>query len=179
MRTHSLATALLCLPLAAACGTSESGTRQATAHTDAGYASLGSGQAEAALESFGEALTLLDPGEPGFERAATGELEALLEVDPGQARDRFLYLARILPKFGEPRDFEGVTHKLMSAGEPELALTSLTAGLEAHLGDPALESLLDQVLVAVENATSDDEATREAKAALDDLESLGYAGGKG
>lgn len=177
MRTHLYLSALFSLSLLASCGSSEAGALKATAHTDAGYASLGAGQYEAARESFDKALAYLDPGDPGFERAAMGEIDALIQLDAGQARDRFLDLARRFPALADARDFESVTHKLTTAGESVAAIAVLDAGLLAHPADPDLEALLERVQDLAEQAAR--EGSGDAEEAMRALSTMAYVGGKG
>jgi len=163
-------TGLLALPLLAGCGDTDAGAADPTRLADAGYASLGSSDFEGALDDFERALGALEPGAPGFVRAAMGKVEALIHLDAGRARDEFLALAAGYPDAVGTREFKTVGGKLTSEKRFEEAISVLHAGLEAYAEDPGLQAMLDRVAEESERAGD--------AGALDALRGLGYLGSK-
>jgi len=159
---------LLTLPLLTACGGDGAGggSGDPKGLTDAGYASLGTSDFDGALSDFQKALAALEPGAPGFVRAAMGEVDALIHIDPGQARDKFLELARSYPDAIGSREFSTVGGKLTSEGKYTEAIDVLDAGLKIFTEDPKLIAVLAKVREAAEKAGD--------TSALKSLEGLGY-----
>jgi hypothetical protein len=93
MKTFATTALALALTLfAAGCGSSD-----AKSLISDGHASLGSGDANAALEHFQEALGRLGHDDADYVEAKLGEIEALIALDTTKAKDEFLVLANALP----------------------------------------------------------------------------------
>jgi len=161
---------LLSLPLLVGCGDSGTSSGDPTTLTDGGYASLNSGNYDEALGSFQQALQGLEPGAPGFVRAAMGEIEALIHVDAKQAEDKFLQLAQSFPDSVGAREYKNIGGKLTSEKKYTEALAILDVGRKAHVEDPDFDVMI---------ATVKEKALETGDAgAMKALEGLGYLGGR-
>ena len=162
---HAGLAGLLTLPLLTGCG-GDAGGGSPSEMTDAGYASLGSSDFQGALTSFEGALANIEPGGEGFIRAAMGEVEALIHIDAGQARDKFLALAQSYPDAIESRQYKTVAGQMTSEKKFTEAIAVLDSGLQTYAEDPSLMALLERVKEEAEKAGD--------TGALSALEGLGY-----
>ena len=165
LRTRALGLLALSLPLAlAACG---GGSADPKAATDAGYAALGSGDAQAAVDHFAQALGTLKPGDPGYKRARMGEIEAKVALVPETAAQSFLDFARSQPDQVAADDFHKVGSQLSARGAYSPAVDVLHAGLERFAKDAKLDAAMKLTEDAVVESGDD--------AVLKKLAGLGYA----
>jgi hypothetical protein len=156
----TLALAALCLTLPlASCG---GGGGDPASLTNDGYASLGSGDHQGALESFEKALAGLDANAPEYMRAKMGEIEALTHLDADRAKDALLGLG---DRAGES-EYSKVASNLTVEGHFMQAIDVLDAGVKKYGESPKLKALLDKVKAEAEKSGSSD--------ALDKLKGLGY-----
>lgn len=152
----------LCLALSlslAACG---GGGGDPTQLTNDGYQALNSGDHAAAVKSFEAALSGLEAGTPDFQRAKMGEIQALIHLDAGRARDQFLMHAEAF----DAKAYETVGSQLTTAKEFEEAIAVLDAGMKRFTENPKLQALIDEVKAAAEKSGD--------AGALDSLKGLGY-----
>jgi hypothetical protein len=167
LRARAAGLLALSLPLVlAACG---GGSADPKAATDAGYAALGSGDAQTAVDHFAEALGALEPTDPGYKRARMGEIEAKIGLAPDAAASSFLEYSKSQPEQLEPGDYRKVGVQLSDRKALKAAVDVLDAGLSRFADDPKLKEAMDLTVAAAE--TSGDTS------ALDALRSLGYLGG--
>lgn len=165
-RARSIGLLALSIPLVlAGCG----GSADPKAATDAGYAALGSGDAQAAVDHFAEALGALKPTDPGYKRARMGEIEAKVGLAPEAAAGSFLEYSKTQPEQLEAGDYRKVGVQLSDRKALKAAVDVLDAGLKRFAGDPKLKEAMDLTVAAAE--TSGDTS------ALDALRGLGYIGG--
>lgn len=156
----------LSLPLVlGACG---GGSADPKAATDAGYAALGSGDAQGAVDHFAEALGALEPTDPGYKRARMGEIEAKVGLAPDAAANSFLEYSKSHPEQLEAGDYRKVGVQLSDRKALKVAVDVLDAGLKRFPGDPKLKEAMELTVAAAE--TSGDTS------ALDALRGLGYIG---
>ena len=157
---------LLSLPLLVSCGNDGGASGDTTALTDGGYASLNTGDYTGALGSFEKALAAIEPGQPGFDRAAMGEVEALIHVDATRAQEKFLQLATSFPDTIGARQYKTIGGKMTSEKKYVEAIAVLDAGLKAFGEDPDFPILI---------ATVQEQASKAGDAdAMKALEGLGY-----
>ena len=173
---HLHAASLLALPLLFACGSAAGNEHNPTALTDAGYAALGTSDWVGAGEQFERALALLEPGGAGFLRAALGEVEALVHMDPDLAEQRFLTLATSHPESVGPREFTTIGGLLAYEQQYTQAIAVVAAGLETRPGQARLTGVLDRIHEQLTSAQAAEDGG--ATEALDALSSMGYLGGK-
>src|SRR6187402_1900358 len=141
LRTRALGLLALSLPLAlAACG---GGPADPKAATDAGYAALGSGDAQAAVDHFAQALGTLKPGDPGYNRARMGEIEAKVGFAPDAAAASFLEYSKAQPEQLEAGDYRKVGVQLSDRKALKAAVDVLDAGLKRFAGDPKLKEAME------------------------------------
>ena len=155
--TLALAALFLTLPLCS-CG---GGSGDPGSLTNDGYAALGSGDHQGALDSFQSALAGLDPAAPEFMRAKMGEIEALTHLDADGARDALIGMG---DQAGEA-EYSKVAGNLTAERHFSQAIDVLDAGIKRHGESPKLKALLDKVRV---------EAEKSDPAALEKLKGLGY-----
>ena len=163
---HAGLVGLLALPLMVSCGGDGGASGDPTALTDGGYASLNTGDYTGALGSFEQALAAIEPGQPGFERAAMGEVEALIYVDAPRAQEKFLQLATSFPDTIGARQYKTVGGKMTSEKKFVEAIAVLDAGLKAYGEDPEFPALIAKVQEQASKAGDGD--------AMKALEGLGY-----
>lgn len=138
------------------------------ASTDAGYAALGRGEADSALDHFVDALDALAPGDPGFARARMGAVEAKARLRPDTAADSFLAWSRAHPEQVSAADHHRVGALLASLSAFDPAIDVLSAGRARFPEDAKLDAALDALTEAA--ARHGDERI------LARLEGLGYVG---
>ena len=154
------ALALRSLPLlAASCG---GGGGSPAELTNRGYQTLNGGDPGGALTTFREALAGLEPSNPDYLRAKMGEVEALIQVNPEEARDVFLRLGSQV----DDGHYTTVASKMTSAKAYEPAITVLDVGVKRFGESPKLLEMLKRVREEAEK--SGDEGALKA------LEGLGY-----
>lgn len=163
---HAGLAGLLALPLMVSCGDDGGVSGDPTALTDGGYASLNTGDFTGALSSFEQALAAIEPGQPGFNRAAMGEIEALIHVDAARAQEKFLQLATSFPDAIGARQYKTVGRKLTNEKKFVEAIAVLDAGLKAFTEDPDFAVLIATVKEQASKAGDGD--------AMKELEGLGY-----
>lgn len=155
----------LILPLAlTACG----GSADPKAATDAGYAALGSGDAEKAVDHFASALGAMQPGDAGYKRARMGEVEAKVQLAPEAAATSFLEYAKTQPDQVAAEDYRKVGTQLSARKALTAAVNVLHAGLLRFEGNAQLQEAIDQTKAAAESSGDSD--------AMERLKGLGYAG---
>lgn len=165
LRMNTIATTALALALtlfAAGCGSSD-----AKSLISDGHASLGSGDANAALEHFQEALGQLGHDDADYVEAKLGEIEALIAVDATKSKDEFLALAKALPDRIDQAKYLDIGGK-MANGRRFVEATAIThAGIE-RFGEDATK-LKDRIayISKAAQAAGDNDALRE-------LRNLGY-----
>lgn len=161
-----------CLPLALlACGlagTACSGGGDPTECTNQGYAALGKGDAESAVDHFADALKSLKPGEPGYDRARMGEIEAKIHLKPDAAAKSFLDYAAQQPDEVDAADYQKVGVKLSENKALTDAVSVLDAGLKRFPDNPTLKAAIAKTLAAAQQVGDN--------GALDALRGLGYVG---
>ena len=164
----SLSRTLLCLlPLAlVACG---GGGGDPTEETNQGYAALGSGDAESALDHFASALGRLQPSDPGYPRARMGEIEAKIRLKPDAAAKSFLTYAEQQPEQVGADAYHKIGMKLSENAALGEAVAVLGAGLKRFPGDPKIDEALQKTQTAAEKSGD--------TGALEALRGFGYAGG--
>jgi hypothetical protein len=140
----------------------------AKALTDAGSASLNSGDAKGAVASFDEALAQLKPGDTDFLRASIGRCQALARTDPQRAEADFLALAQSQPSRVREPEFVDVATELAKRGAIGPATTVAEEGLKRFPESPAIKALLDTVGDAAKQA-GDPESLKK-------LKGMGYVG---
>ena len=139
MRLPHLAPVLGALALcAAACGA----PTDPSAATDAGYAALGRGDAEAALDRFVEALAALGPDDAGYGRARMGEVEAKARLQPAAAAASFLAWAATDPARVAAEDHRRVGLLLAQLDAFDAAIDVLSAGRARFPDDAQLDGAL-------------------------------------
>lgn len=154
---------LLSLPLfLAACGPSDPATL-----TTEGYASLGSNDYSAAVESFEAALEQMSATDPGYLRARMGHIEANTQVDPARALADFLELSEVGSQTSES-DFQLVGGRLDNAKADREVQALLVVGFERYPDSQGLANLRDKVGDRIRQG--------DDLQALKDLEGLGYVG---
>lgn len=170
MTLPSSASALaLVLSLAlAACG----GSADPKVETDAGYAALGSGDAQKAVDHFAAALGAMKPGDAGYKRARMGEVEAKLQFAPEAAANSFLEFAKAQPDQVAAEDYRKVGTQLNSRKALVQATHVLDAGLKRFADDAQLKAAMEQTKVAAAEAEASGDTS-----AMDALRGLGYIGG--
>jgi tetratricopeptide (TPR) repeat protein len=158
-----LASAVLLL---AACG----GARNPAELTDQGYQSLRSGDHQAALESFEQAIAAYghDTAHSGWLRAKLGAIEALTHTDAARAKDEFLKLAAANPSRVTDKEFSLIGGLLGDAGKLDEAIEVVKAGIDAHQESRQLEALVVKLGKMAETSGSAGQ--------LDALKGLGYVG---
>jgi predicted Zn-dependent protease len=158
--------ALSLLLLLPACG----GARNPAELTDQGYQSLRSGDHQAALASFEEAIAAYghDTVHSGWLRAKLGAIEALTHTDPARAKEEFLKLAAANPGRLTDKEFSLIGGLLGDQGKLGEATDVLKAGIAAHPESPQLQALLAKLGKMAEASGSADQ--------LDALRGLGYVG---
>ena len=163
---RALGALILSVPLAlAACG----GGSNPEEATNAGYAALGSGDAESAVDHFASALSALQPGDPGYKRARMGEVEAKVRLAPEAAAGSFLEFAGAHPEQVEAGDYRKVGVQLSERKSLKAAVDVLDAGLKRFESDAKLKEAMDLTMAAAEKSGD--------TSALDALRGLGYIGG--
>jgi len=166
MQLPRLAPALGALALAcAAC----SGPVDPVSETNAGYAALGRGDAERALDHFASALAALAPDDPGYPRARMGEIECKAHLAPGPAAKSFLEYARAAPQRVSAEDHRRVGALLAGLGAFDPAIDVLHSGHERFPADERIVAAMESIKAAA-LAGGDDAAYQRIKG-------LGYAGG--
>jgi len=167
IRSRALGALLLTLPLAlAACGGGAANPEEAT---NAGYAALGSGDAEAAVDHFSQALAQLKPGDKGYKRARMGEVEAKARVAPDAAAASFLDYAKSSPDQVEAGDYRKVGVQLSERKAYTAAGNVLDAGIQRFPDDAPLREAMDLTIAKAQQSGD--------TSALDALKGLGYVGG--
>jgi TolA-binding protein len=158
---------LACLPLTlAACG---GGGGDPTELTNQGYAALGSGDTETAVDRFAQALKVLQPGDPGYKRARMGECEAKARIAPDAAARSFLAFAQEQPGQVDAGDYHKFGMQLSERKALADAVAVLGAGLERFPDDPKIDEAMKKTQLAAEQSGD--------TGALDALRGFGYAGG--
>lgn len=166
MRLHRLAPALGALALAlGACG----GTTDPAAETSAGYAALGRGDAEGALDHFVDALEVLGPDDPGYARARMGAIEAKARLVPAAAAESLLDWAAERPEQVAAGDHHKVGALLAGLEAFDPAIDVLHAGCERFPEDEKLETAIESMKAAA--------AERGDDAVFARIAGLGYGGG--
>lgn len=150
----------------AACGGDSADPKLAT---DAGYAALGSGDADKAVDHFAAALEHMQPGDAGYKRARMGEVEAKIQVAPDIAAKSFLDYASGQPDQVAAEDYRKVGTQLSERKQLKSAVDVLDAGLKRFAGDPKLAEAMNLTVAAAESSGD--------TSALDALRGLGYIGG--
>ena len=156
---------LLALPLMVSCG-GDGASGDPDALTDGGYDSLNTADYSGALSSFEQALAAIEPGQPGFTRAAMGEIEALIHVDAKRAEEKFLQLATSFPDSIGAQEYKNIGGKMTSEKKFLEAIAVLDAGLKAYTEDPDFPVLIATVQEQASKAGDGD--------AMKALEGLGY-----
>jgi len=166
MRHPRLAPALGALALAltlGACG----GTADPAAETSAGYAALGRGDAEGALDHFVDALEVLGPDDPGYARARMGAIEAKARLVPSAAAESLLDWAATRPEQVAAADHHKVGALLAGLDAFDPAIDVLSRGLERFPEDAKIDAALEAMHEAA--------ASRGDERILARLGGLGYA----
>jgi hypothetical protein len=162
---NSLANIILALALilfAAGCGDADPKSLISD-----GHASLGAGDANAALEHFQEALGKLGRNDADYLEAKLGEIEALIVLDAKQAKDEFLVLAKALPDQVGQAKYLDIGGKLANGKRFSEAIDLTHAGIERFGQDATkLRDRIDYIKKASIAANDDD--------ALKKLDGLGY-----
>ena len=158
---HRTAALFLAAIALAACGASDP-----IEMNNRGAEALNRGDPKAALELFGGAAAALPPESEQGKRAALGQVEALVALDPPRARDTFLAYARAHPAQLEPRDYRRVAGQLTGGRHFLEAIDVIQAGDLAHPGDETIGKMI--TLIGEEAKKAD------SPAALQKLKGLGY-----
>lgn len=165
------------LVLAASCG---GGGSDPATQVDAGYSSLSSGDASAALSSFDGALSGMEASDPKFLEAKVGQCQALSHVDPAKARTELLSLAK--ESGVTAKDYSMVVTEMVSAATSQAATDQKAA--TATIGEAvAILTQGKQTFPeydkwdALIRKTGDKAATLGSADALESLKGLGYVGG--
>lgn len=149
-----------------ACG----GSSDPKALVDEGYAALGSGNMQKASEKLGDALELLQEGDPQWKRAKLGKLQSMCSFQPELAAKEFLELAEG-HGLGES-EFALVIDELRDNKHFVPALEVGKAGL-AKFGEQGDGGAMDHRLQEL----TDDIANADLPEAENELEKLGYLSG--
>ncbi|HVS19393.1 MAG TPA: hypothetical protein VMT18_12385 [Planctomycetota bacterium] len=166
MRLSHLALVLGALALcAAACGA----PTDPSAATDAGYAALGRGDAEAALDHFVDALEALGPDDTGYPRARMGAIEAKARLVPEAAAESLLAWAASRPDQVAAADHHKVGALLVGLDAVDPAIDVLHAGCERFPSNEKLVTAMESMQQAA--------AERGDDAVLARIAGLGYGGG--
>jgi hypothetical protein len=153
----------LCLILCLSCGPADPKNL-----TDTGSAELNSGKAKAAAETFGRALSQMQPSDPDYLRASIGRCQALARTDPSRAQDEFLSFASAQRQRVGEGDFAVVASDLAEHGAIGPATAIAEEGIKRFPESPTMKSLRDRIGDAAKKA-GDPES-------LQKLKGLGYAG---
>jgi hypothetical protein len=146
-----------------ACGTSD--PRELTAE---GEKALASGDAQAALVDFEEALGQLKPGDPGFAQASIGRFKALVRVEPELARDDFLAYAKAQSATIGEGDFAIMVGEFLRRERTLEAVDVMDAGVKAF---PKSKEML-----AVRKKVEEQARASKDPAAMQKMKGLGYVG---
>jgi len=149
----------------AACG----GGGDPIEETNQGYAALGSGDAEGALDHFAQALGTLKPTDPDYDRARMGVIEAKIRLKLADAAQSFLAYAQEQPDKVDAGDYHKVGMQLSESKALTDAVAVLDAGLKRFATDAKLKEAMDKTVAAAQQSGD--------TSALDALKGLGYVGG--
>lgn len=136
--------------------------------TDAGTAALGSGDSASAAKSFQAALSHMDAKHPDFLRASMGRSQALAKVNPIEAKQEFLDLARKHPDLIKEPDYATIIRALIQNRAAGEAVEVVEAGMKAFPNSMSMMAIRDEV--------GDEIKKSQEPGAMDKIKGLGYAG---
>ena len=136
--------------------------------TSSGYSALAAGDYRAALSDFNSALEQLagKTEEPQYKSAQLGAVEARIHLEPKQACQQFMALAKAMPAKITDRDYGDIAGKFASSNAFAEAVEIIHAGKLAYAESPGLDKIHESIIERSQKS-GDPEA-------LSKLKGLGY-----